>query len=573
MLDLVALGLGIVLYILLLFASKKGWVSLPTGWEFEGIFLLYKTQAGLQFIENLANKYKRFWKYLGTTGFIVVLILLFLATAFVVVTGITSILNPPEQTMESPANYLIIPGVNDFLPLSVGLEIIIGLVIGMIVHEGGHAILSRVGSIELDSAGLVFISILPIGAFVEPIEESQERAPRMDRLRMFAAGITNNIIATFITLALLFFIGSMIIPVQGAAVGGVLDGSSAEEKGLQSGDVIVSVDGETITSNRDYQEALMENSQSPITITTNDGAEHAISRTVFLQRTIETQFTPSTIYQPSDNIIMINNMEVSTIHDVHDAFDMDSHHATIETEAGGSEVPIGGLATLQPGSPLVSLTDLDEGDNIVIVDVEGARTTTSEAVRTEFNNRSGEIQITYYTANSSEPTSITLEQPRINAVLYEGYTGLSFTDTGIALYPTETFLTIFSPTTTDYSWIQWLVLFFFGPFATLIGLEHNFFGFAGIAAEFYTSSVGRTWLVFLLANIFYWTAWININLALFNCLPTYMLDGGHILKDSASIVGEKLGQDPDVFSKHITRYVKAITLISLLAMMFASTSF
>ncbi len=52
--------------------------------------------------------------------------------------------------------------------------------------------------------------------------------------------------------------------------------------------------------------------------------------------------------------------------------------------------------------------------------------------------------------------------------------------------------------------------------------------FSDSLSSFYThSSLGTNWSVY--ANIFYWLWFVNINVAIFNALPIYPLDGGRIL--------------------------------------------
>ena len=55
--------------------------------------------------------------------------------------------------------------------------------------------------IKLKSLG-VLLCIVPIGAFVEPDEKQMEKISRRDRSRIFAAGLTTNIIFAIICAAI-----------------------------------------------------------------------------------------------------------------------------------------------------------------------------------------------------------------------------------------------------------------------------------------------------------------------------------------------------------------------------------
>jgi hypothetical protein len=145
----------------------------------------------------------------------VVLVASFLLVAF---SAYEAIVNPQPSALNEPRNALAIPGVNDFLPLSVAPEIVLGLLLGLIVHEGGHGLFCRVEDIE--SMGVALLAVLPIGAFVEPDEDELLRSDRGAQTRMYTAGVTNNFALSFAVLLLLFGpVAGSIAVVDGAPVG------------------------------------------------------------------------------------------------------------------------------------------------------------------------------------------------------------------------------------------------------------------------------------------------------------------------------------------------------------------
>ncbi|MEM4166192.1 MAG: site-2 protease family protein [Candidatus Bilamarchaeaceae archaeon] len=97
---------------------------------------------------------------------------------------------------------LLLPGIN--LPLVEG---ILALAVVLLVHEGAHAVLSRIASIPLLSSGIVLFGIIPIGAFIEPDEKRLAKSPAQRQTRILVAGSTAN----FITSIIFFF---MFIPIS-----------------------------------------------------------------------------------------------------------------------------------------------------------------------------------------------------------------------------------------------------------------------------------------------------------------------------------------------------------------------
>jgi membrane-associated protease RseP (regulator of RpoE activity) len=65
--------------------------------------------------------------------------------------------------------------------------------------------------------------------------------------------------------------------------------------------------------------------------------------------------------------------------------------------------------------------------------------------------------------------------------------------------------------------------------------------FSESLAPFYTHALGIPWQV--LANILFWLWFVNVNVAVFNALPIYPLDGGRMFNIALkSILGQRLGE-------------------------------
>ena len=105
----------------------------------------------------------------------------------------------------APGGTLLLPGIN--LPFVEG---VIALIIIMAVHEGAHAILSRIARVPLFSSGIVLFGVIPIGAFVEPDEAKLAKTERVAQTRVLVAGSTANLMtsifffALFVAIALSF---------------------------------------------------------------------------------------------------------------------------------------------------------------------------------------------------------------------------------------------------------------------------------------------------------------------------------------------------------------------------------
>ena len=108
----------------------------------------------------------------------------------VVLAFITSLISPPTATPPSASELVAVPGINPVIPLGWG---VVAFVVSLVIHEFGHGLLARGHGMRVRSFGLLQLGPLPLGAFAEPQSDELMRAPRRERLRMFAAGPATNL--------------------------------------------------------------------------------------------------------------------------------------------------------------------------------------------------------------------------------------------------------------------------------------------------------------------------------------------------------------------------------------------
>ncbi len=193
--------IGLLLYWIAVIGLRNGGY-LPEYIGTQGPILTFHTKRGRVLLDRLARP-KRFWRAWSNFGVGIALVVMISMFAVLIRVAVIALSSP--QSASSPArqphNVLVIPGVNDFLPLSATPGIVFGLLVGLVVHEGGHGLLCRVEDIDIDSMGVAMLAFLPIGAFVEPDQESSKSASRGGQTRMFAAGVTNNFAITLLAFA------------------------------------------------------------------------------------------------------------------------------------------------------------------------------------------------------------------------------------------------------------------------------------------------------------------------------------------------------------------------------------
>ena len=148
--------------------------------------------------------------------------------------------------------YLLLPGINPYIPIAYG---IIGIVVAVVVHEGTHGVLARRLKLPVKSTGLLFFLIVPIGAFVEIDEKIIQKTRARDSGRVMAGGPGSNVIVAAIALILLvLLLGGLVPRYNGVLVASVYSPSPAntlhEQGHLQAGDFIEAVNGTQVISDQ-----------------------------------------------------------------------------------------------------------------------------------------------------------------------------------------------------------------------------------------------------------------------------------------------------------------------------------
>ena len=239
------IGLGIW-YALLVYLENSGFLK---KWSLErvaGIVLMIRTTRGRVFLEYI-SKNRKFWRMFGEFSIWLCFFVMFSVVILMVLAFVTSINSPPQGSLPA-TDILFIPGVTSFVPFWWPA---LALIFTLLIHEYSHGIQARAHGMEVRSFGLLVAGPIPVGAFAEPEQMDMILAPRRERIRLFAAGPSINLVATFLFLIVIGFVSSGFVATNpGIHALAVIEDGGADEAGIKAYDIITHVDGNEVT---DYE--------------------------------------------------------------------------------------------------------------------------------------------------------------------------------------------------------------------------------------------------------------------------------------------------------------------------------
>lgn len=200
------------------------------------------------------KKQSRFWRIYGTIGIIIVVIVsVGMALMLIFALHATIILQPEPTGIYEPRNFIALPYINKFIPPTIAFWI--ALIVTLVVHEFGHGILCRVENIKVKSIG-VLVAVIPIGAFVEPDEEEVDKSPSHAKMRMYGAGIMNNVIVGLVCFFLMAALIGCATTTTQPAILGLYDGYPAEQAGVPPISLIHAIDETEVSTQKEISDYL-----------------------------------------------------------------------------------------------------------------------------------------------------------------------------------------------------------------------------------------------------------------------------------------------------------------------------
>ncbi|WP_135612402.1 site-2 protease family protein [Methanococcoides sp. AM1] len=538
-----------------------------------GPILMIRTLRGQKLLDFLARP-KSMWRLFANVGIVLMFIGMFAMFFIIVVSDVAMLSSIGDNTLPEPGkfnearNIFLIPGVNEFIPLSWG---IIALLVTLVVHEFSHAILCKVEGIRVKSMGIL-LAVVPIGGFAEPDEEelfgvkkeaddnlvasstngpierkilgmdkkpdNSKVATREQRARILAAGVMSNFVVAAIAFILLFgpVLGA-ISPLGDAMIVNVTPDSPADIAGLQNNMVITQIDDTPVENAND----------------------------ILLYMSSVESGTVVEVHAAKDRVVSVYDVQVGD-DDTEDIKGIYVNDIVPDSPAEAAGIEKGMLLINIDGIPINSSDDFllfmnsTKGGQVILVE-----TVMADSPEENVSSAFFEVELASDTRTVSEKGFLGV---------YYGSNGLKIAPLWITVgeFPAKAYLeALRSIPSLMTGFVGWIILLGL-PIVGFTG--EGFPGFSGTLAQFYHPvgwgeplGIGVFWI----ANTLLWVGWLNFYVGLFNCLPSVPLDGGHVFKDYLrSFVGRLVSDERRAtdISAAIAATFTFVILISFLFMIF-----
>lgn len=441
----------------------------------------------------------------------------------------------------TPLAYLGLPGINPYLPIVDGW---LALIFAMIVHEGAHGVVARSIGLPVKASGLLFFLVVPIGAFVEVDEEALKLAKGRDSARVWAAGAGINFALGIVFLLLLFSLISTMTPAaHGIGVTSVATPSPAATAGIKPGDFIVAVNGIHYNDGVQFKNASWYRAGNAISVIIwRNGESLALPVTLGARPNVTVACDTSVDVGKASKCIATLSGFLGNVTGEPIGFSSNGSGAFNSTAC---ELAMGSCGvTYTPseaeGSPQ-TIAAAYSGDARNAANAGATEIAVGPAARAASKACTGTARLGAQTTCTEFAVDAPTAQASPSSLGYLGVGDISYSS---LQHLVSTYTNSFSSRPITYICIP-----------TLPNCQ-DLVPFSPQLSTFYSSAYGT--LLIPVANLVYWFFFINFNLALFNALPIFPLDGGQAFK-----VGLKGATRGRLSEKWLSNVSVAVTLLVL----------
>ena len=409
---------------------------------------------------------------------------------------------------------------------------IVTLFVAMCLHEFGHFIAAKRTGVKVEEFGIGMpprlfgikrgetiysLNAVPIGAFVKAAGENDPTVPRSlagkgpwTRLGIYAAGPLINVFLAFILWSAFLALPVPVLTGDGLMVGAVVGNSSAEQAGVEPGDMILAINGKAIHTQGDMQNTLdsVEEGAAISLALLRNGQE--------IQRTLTPEFDPTQGQRVIGVYIYWNT--VSQVSEGSPAYDAG-------IRAGDCIYSVNGQRIYDDVSMSTALSSIAEGGQINLVLQRDGNVTTPSLTNAGYNTLPG-VEIRYV-----EGAHIEQEQPPVWKAVYLGAEYIIYMPVLI---------------------IRTIPQMIKTPSTALVGP----IGAGQLTVEVVRSS-GSSSMLFM-------ASMISLGLGIFNFFPIPPLDGGGMLV--AFIEGVRRGKRLSLRTVHLAYTIGTAFLIALVVL-------